>query len=316
MIVIVRNNHRFLAKLPISVPIGTGSSVTGENAKGQPIAAQRSGDRVWFVPAVPARSEQTFYPDCACPGSESTLRLNIEGNLLRVSAPASSVALELRLGLIEGDETLRDNPPVGHAEWPQMSMRGQERGAVFSRWDLVGSWGGYQIDMTVRCFHAGFVDVEVGLTNRGHEKKHTYLALVKTLRLNRPATCWASRWHGRVCDTLQFDTPDHFYQGLDWVAARGDGWAAGLMNDITYNWHKPSPDGKWFLECNGRMAKHRLVESGNDACVVTFITGPRFEATKYDAMGDYGYVTPPSGKRLSYAMRLVLTAASSAEEAD
>ena len=314
----VRNNFDFRALTPVTIPVSdiydVGAEHNGDDA--QPVPAQMTDDNVVIVADVSARDQITYVPDTHTAHSHG-MSLSVDDGVLRISSSEHGVQVELTLGLIEGDVELADRPPVGAAQWPQMHMRRQDDGTVCSELELAGQWQTYQIDVSVKCYHAGFVDVDTSITNTGDERKRTFLALVKKVKVNQSATDFASRFYGRVCDKLQFDErPEHLFQGLDWAMLRGDGWSVQMMNDQTFNWFKLTPDNQWHLECNGRMAAHRLVQSDADLCCVTSITGPRYDQTRYDTQGEYEHITPPKGRRLSYAMRLYLTDDQSAQQAD
>lgn len=307
--VTVRNNFDFPARTPATIPAETLSQAPPEQpeaAGGQRVPAQQLDGRLVFIADIPAQCETVYLPDPDA-STPDGIAVSWHDGVLRISRPASDLTVELTLGLIEGDMCLYEAPPVDAAEWPEMTIHAPQSGSVFTRLELTGQWQSYRIDLAVVCFHAGYVDIEVGVTNEAAERKHAYLALVKKLSVNQPVTGSASRLYGRVKDELQFEPPpDILFQGLDWATIEGSGWAVELMNDQTFNWHKLTPDGKWYLDCNGRMAMHRLAESNADLCCVTAITGRRYEKTKYDADGDYDHITPPTGKRVSYAMRLCI----------
>ena len=316
---VVRNNFDFHASTPVTLPVDqldSGDANPLDSSDARPVAAQRIDDALVLVADVPAGEQVACRPDLDARAREGIVA-TVEGDVIGVSCPARDLAVELRLGLIDRPRQNGAGEQLDDVQWPRMEQRSWESGAVCTRSKWSGRWGTYEIDLSVQCYHAGFVDVEVGITNDGPERTHRTMALVKRLGVNRDTTGRASRLYGRIEEDLQFnDPPEVLYQGLDWVMVRGDGWALQLMNDQTFNWHKPTPDGKWFLECNGRMAMHRLVPAGADVCCVTAITGPRYVETRYDVDGEYDFVSPPPGRRMSYAMRLRLTGQMSAQEAD
>lgn len=315
----VRNNFEFQAFGPLTIPCADLTEIAdeqGDLAGGQRVAAQHIDGNLALVVDVPASSRLCYLPDVDAHARRG-LSVCLADRALRVRHPDRGLQVDLELGLIAGPRQLHEQPPVEDAEWPAMAVRRRLAGPVCTRLDLEGRWQCYVIDVSVVCYHAGFLDVAVGLTNQEEPGKDTYLALVKKLHLPGPLKDCASRLYGRIEQNLQYEQPpDVLFQGLDWAMACGEGWAVQLMNDQTFNWHRRSPDGKWFLECNGRMAMHRLAHSKADLCCVTSITGPRYARTRYDADGDYEFVAPPRGKRVACAMRLHLADGLSTRGAD
>ncbi|MAE67066.1 MAG: hypothetical protein CMJ18_22625 [Phycisphaeraceae bacterium] len=320
--IIVRNNFDFRAMTPVTIPAEIAGSIEHRSRDvtgAQPVPTQQIDDTLVLLADVPAGSEIACRPETEArpPGGISA---SVENGVVRVCAPSGDFVAELSLGLIDrpsGDAPEVRPDDLDDQAWPEMTVDARQHGAVCTRSRSSGRWADYEIDLTVCCYHAGFVDVEIGVTNQGSQQTQRTMAIAKRVRVDRGITSTASRLYGRVRQELQFEEPpDRLYQGLDWLLLGGEDWTCQLMNDQTFNWHQPTPDGKWLLECNGRMAMHRLLPSDSDACCVTSLTGPRYTQTRYDADGQYEFVGPPPGRRISYAMRLHVSGRTTAAEAD
>jgi hypothetical protein len=231
--VTIANNQPFPIRMPVRIKglgLPDGSWATSQN---QPVQIV-GGDAVFIADLKPSTQQQITFKPAGSVKSSSSLSLNESSDGIALSYAGKD------LGTITWDIVLREvkrargsrngEPESTRADFASqfkalpMTFKRTAEGPVFDTWTAQAEKSGLQLQIELRAYHAGFLDIKTDLKNLTAPTTGVYAAVVSRWRQPKVVDRYVC-YDNRVSRMSEADwTGFRAGEGRHWFVQRGIDW--------------------------------------------------------------------------------------------